>query len=93
MLKRLKRMRTHTAYGNWLGEAKEDGLIARRQVKEIPSPYSYSPVVTVYKWRGVDCVAFETAHRTYDVFELPKGFTIFGTEESAATYNMRLESH
>jgi hypothetical protein len=73
MLKRIKRITSHTGYCRFLAECEvngfEVGVIPRQP--DIPSPYAYSPEWAVYQWSGKKVVIRETAHRQYDVFEVP----------------------
>ena len=70
-MNRIKRISSHTGYARWLAETskKPIGRIARQA--DIPSPYSYSPDHAVYLWNGKRVISVETAHKRYDVFELP----------------------
>lgn len=49
----------------------------------IPSPYSYSPSRTVYRWKGKDVVVLETKHKNYEVIEVPSNEDIYPTDEGA----------
>lgn len=60
------------------GDVTPVGQIAR--VPEIPSPYSYSSTWDVYAWGGRRVFVRETAHRRYDVFEVPAGTKLLPVE-------------
>ena len=68
--------------------------LARLQVNDIPSPYAYSPTKDVYSWKtarhpeGQMVMWFETRHKYFEIFEVPKSFSpIFNTEEAASNWN------
>jgi len=48
----------------------------------IPSPYAFSLTSIVYEYNGHKIIHIETAHRTYNVFDV-SGMTIYATEELA----------
>src|SRR5438093_359912 len=57
---RLNRIRSHVGYSRWLSEAQPTGeYLARVQTEDIPSPYAYSPSVTIYDWHNWPVVVFE----------------------------------
>jgi hypothetical protein len=66
----------HRAWGEFLSQCDDgyEGYIDR--VKEIPSPYMYSPTEVVFKWKGKNVFAHETRHRRHEVFEVPAGIEI-----------------
>jgi hypothetical protein len=72
-LTRIKRVRSHSGYARFLADtsAKPIGEIPRQ--RDIPSPYASGPNHLVYNWRGRPIITVETAHRCYDVFEVPIG--------------------
>jgi hypothetical protein len=77
MLRRIKRIRSHTGHAQFLaqcdlcadGDCLVVGFIPRQ--RDIESPYAYSPSWSVYRFQGKLVVVVETAHRRYDVFEVP----------------------
>jgi hypothetical protein len=74
MLKRIKRVRGYAAHSRYLAELAEtpSGYIPMQH--DIKTPFAYSPSWTV--WRhcptGRLVIVCETAHRQYDVFEVPR---------------------
>jgi hypothetical protein len=72
MLERIKRIRSHVGYGRYLATCDDTAYEIPRQ-RDIPSPYAYSPVHSVY----YDTIAkrhvviVETSHKCYDVFAVP----------------------
>jgi hypothetical protein len=77
-LKRIKVIPSHSGKARFSAEAKRVGWIPR--VANIPSPYMYSPVWTVYWWKGKHVVLAETRHRRYEVFEVPENLVHKGAE-------------
>lgn len=80
-LKRIKRITSHVGWGRYLTDELENegepiGQIDR--ITYVPSPYAYSPTWRVYRTikGGKNVIVVETAHKRYDVFELPPGMTI-----------------
>lgn len=72
MLKRIKRIRSHTGHARYLTTLTMNptGWIPRQA--SIPSPYAYSPVHAVWKQDdGRHVIVVETAHKVYDVFAMP----------------------
>jgi hypothetical protein len=69
MLKRIKRITSHVGVARFYAEALMTGVIPRQA--DIPSPYSYSPTWNVFEWKGKNVIVRETAHKQYDVFEVP----------------------
>lgn len=71
MLKCLKTLRSHTDHARFLALCSADpvGQIARQE--DIPSPYRYSPDWFVFDYGGTNVVIVETAHRKFQVFEVP----------------------
>lgn len=84
--KRVKRMKSHTDHARFLAEAEEEpaGYVANHHSAHIPSPYAHSPSHTVYKHKGKNVILKETAHRQFDVHEVPEGVKIHPTHEAAA---------
>lgn len=90
-LKRLKTINGYQALHRWLAEVSEDPVcwLAREQVKEIPSPYAYSPTKAVYEWNGKRVIWFETRHKHYEVFEVPANLLTFSTDDKACEWHIR----
>ena len=69
---RIKVITGYAAHARFTGEiAEEDfniGTIPRQL--QIPSPYAYSPVHVVSRWRGTPVIVVETRHRRYEVFRV-----------------------
>jgi hypothetical protein len=79
--KPIKVISSHAGKSRWLGEAEDtDYVIAR--IPEIPSPYAYSPVWNVYKWRDKFVFLRETRHKRYEVFAVPSGMPLLSKEEN-----------
>ena len=69
--KRIKRITSHAGHARYLATVNDTDLVIPR-VKDIPSPYAYSPTHTLYQdERGRFVFIVETSHRQYDVFEHP----------------------
>lgn len=81
-IKRIKRIPSHSGHARFIAATSDEpvGYIPRQQ---IPSPYAYSPVHTIWQWRGKNVFVVETSHRQYDVFEVPPTLTIEADEEIA----------
>ena len=70
-IKRIKRINSHAGHARFLATVQTTSKRIPR-IKEIPSPYAYSPDHTLFlddKGRHVFIV--ETAHKQYDVFLSP----------------------
>ena len=69
-MERIKIIRSHKGYARWLADVAEEplGYIPKQN---IPSPYYYGPVHTVYCWQNQQVIAVETAHRIYEIFAVP----------------------
>jgi hypothetical protein len=67
--KRIKRIRSHTAFWSFLDSCKDTNIKIKRP-KEIPSPYMHSLELDVLKWGDKHVVAIETSHRCYDIFQI-----------------------
>ena len=80
-LKRIKVITSHIGLSRWLDDARFIGYIPRHF--EIPSPYSYSPVETVYLWQDKQVIKKEVFHKRFEIFEIPKSEPIFVEEEQA----------
>ena len=92
MLKKVKTITSHSGLARWLAETDETSLyLARAQVKEIPSPYAYSPVKSIELWKGKLVVWFETRHKRYEVFEVPPEMLKFTDREQAVEYHIKSE--
>ena len=93
MLKKIKTITSYSGLARWLAEHETDEPIAflmREQVAHIPSPYAYSPVKGIYRWRGKDVIWFETRHKHYEVFEVPADMTRY--EQVGNDYHIKRES-
>ena len=68
----MKRIKVITGYSKdaqfWAQVGKHIGYIPR----QIKTPYAYSPVHEVILWNNKPVVHAETAHRRYEVFEVPE---------------------
>lgn len=80
MLKRIKRIDSHVGHARFLAKCSEDavGFIPRQA--DIPSPYRSSPEWNVFKYETMEgqpfVVIVETAHKQFDVFEVPAAMVI-----------------
>lgn len=98
--KRIKKIASHVGHARFLAET--DGIesenvndwivgyLATVQRSDIPSPYAYSPVTPLYRWRGKLIFISETSHRVYEVFEVPATMKRFATDEEATEYHIRM---
>jgi hypothetical protein len=94
MLHRIKTINSHSGLARWLSEIDETGTwLARVQIEEIPSPYSYSPTTPVYDWNGQKVVWFETRHKHYEIFALPAELLRFKTEDAAIDWHIRFSKN
>jgi len=84
-MKCIKTIRSYAGHAQWIAEASEEPIawLARFQTDPIPSPYAYSPVVAVWEWNGKVVICRETAHRKYQVFEVPADMPLFADEQDA----------
>jgi hypothetical protein len=81
-IKRIKRINSHVGLSRYLDTTRDTNQVTPR-VREIPSPYAYSPTHTVYQdTEDRLVIVVETAHKRYDVFDVSAGFPML--EESAA---------
>jgi hypothetical protein len=70
-IKRIKRINSHAGHARFLMACH---MTSKRipRIKEIPSPYAYSPDHTLYlDDKGRYLFIVETAHKQYDVFLSP----------------------
>lgn len=76
MLKRIKRITSHSGHARFLAECEEEpaGEIPRQY--DIPSPYSYAYIWPVYQRMGKLVLIRETAHKQFDVFEVPRSLLL-----------------
>lgn len=73
MLKRLKRIRSHTGHAHFIAECDADAVGKIPRQVDIPSPYAYSPDWHVWFHEILGSVVIiETSHRCFDVFEVPR---------------------
>jgi hypothetical protein len=69
MPKPVKTITSYSGLARFLAEASETGeKLPSSDFKDVPSPYRYSPDVTVYSFKGRRVVWFETAHKRYEVY-------------------------
>ena len=87
----VRTIRSHAGHARWLAETdpRPVAWLARVQVEEIPSPYAYSPSVPILDWHGRAVVCFETHHRCYQVFEVPRELLRFKTDRAATDWHVR----
>lgn len=72
-MRRVKRITSHAGHASYLATL-EDTDVRIPRVKDIPSPYAFSPDHTVYlDERGRAVFIVETAHKQYDVFLASEG--------------------
>jgi hypothetical protein len=75
--KRIKRITSHTGHARYLATLDKDAEIVGEIPRIVSSRYAYSPVHPVYRTRsGKHVFIVETAHKRYDVFEVPVGLKI-----------------
>jgi hypothetical protein len=79
-IKRVKRVVGYAAHARINYELRDAGYIRRMPIRE---PYAYSPTHRVYEYKGKHVIVCETSHRTYDLFQVPTGITIFKYEKEA----------
>ena len=69
-MERVKVINGYSADARFYAELGKDiGYIPRQC--QIPSPYAYSPVHIVSRWKNKNVIHVETKHRRYEVFEIP----------------------
>ena len=92
----MRKIKTITSYAGlhrWLDETTAGyeplGFLARCQVEDIPSPYSYSPTKAILEWQGKPVVYFETRHKRYEVYEVPAELLRFKTDQEACDWHIR----
>jgi hypothetical protein len=90
-LKKIKTINSHTGFANWLIQVDEEpvGFLARFQVRDIRSPYRYSPTCQILNWDGRQVVWFETSHKRYEIFEVPSDMQRFVSDEEATEAHVR----
>lgn len=87
----LKVVRSHVGYSRLLQECSEIiGYIPRQTY--IPSPYASSPTEAVYEWNGRKVFFHETAHKVYQMFEVPAAETITTDEAATEVFIARLRA-
>jgi hypothetical protein len=95
-MQKIKTIRSHVGVARWLagergGAAVSEepvGYLARAQVADIPSPYSYSPSVPIWQWGHRPVVWFETSHKHYEVFLVPSAMPRYATDEDATAAHL-----
>ncbi len=71
MLKRIKRITSHVGVCRFHADCSLEPVGVIQRQADIPSPYAYSPEWAVWAWQGKTVILRETAHKQYDVFEVP----------------------
>jgi len=91
-MQRIKTITSYTALAVFLREASDAplGYLARAQVADIPSPYAYSPSCSILDWEGRAVVIFETAHKRWEVYEVPPAMHRFKTDEAATAHHLHM---
>lgn len=90
MLKRIKKITSYTGHARFLAECEDtDRYIARCDVADVPSPYRYSPSVEILRYQDKEVVWFETRHRHYEVFEVPRELLRFKSHDEATDWHVR----
>jgi len=86
-LTRVKVITSHAGKSRFLRETDDfpgatwvKGYVPRQ--KQIPSPYAYSPTDAVHAWQGRPIIIRETAHKRYEVFELPPDMPVEPNEDA-----------
>ena len=81
-MKRLKKIVGYTAQARFVANLEQaDGFVPSDP--SIPSPYAFTTTRTLQRYRGKLVVMYETAQRTWEVFELPRSAAIYRTEDAA----------
>lgn len=75
-LQRIKRITSHSGHARFLAECEEHPAGEIHCQPDIPSPYAYSSTWTVYERMGRLVLIRETAHKQYDVFEVPRSLLL-----------------
>jgi hypothetical protein len=90
-MQRIKTINSHVGLARWLSEVAEApiGFLARVQTEPIKSPYAYSPSVQILDWNGRSVIYFETAHKRYEIFEVPANLLRFATDQEATDWHIR----
>lgn len=82
-MKRIKRITSHVGLSRYLSYVESTGKVIIR-VPSIPSPYAYAPDHQVYRdEQGRNVIVVETAHKVYDVFEVPAAIPLLPAEVEA----------
>lgn len=68
--RRIKTINSHSGLARFLAGCSEDPVREIPRIKEIPSPYAYSPVHVVYSWGAKEIFVVETRHKYYEIFEV-----------------------
>jgi len=93
LLKYLKTIRSHTGHAQFLRDTKDTGTwLARVQAAEIQTPFRSSPVIQVLQWKTWKVAIFETAHKTFKVYEVPEDTRRFETEKEAEDFHIACTS-
>jgi hypothetical protein len=72
VLKRIKRITSHAGCARYLASVRAWNVATIPRQTDIPRPYCYSPDWNVHRAEdGRFVTVIETAHRRYDVFEVP----------------------
>lgn len=87
----IKTLHSHAAHARFLATCSDEpvGYIPRQ--KDIPSPYAYSPVHSVYMCKDGDRAVFivETSHRKFQVFTVPTEEHVTDEETAENAYMRR----
>ena len=75
-MERLKRITTYRGHAQFLDSLEQYGIGTIPRQPGIPNLYMYGDTHTVHVWRHSRVFIAETAHRRYDVFEVPPGVTV-----------------
>ena len=79
-VRRIKRITSHVGLSRYLSYVESTGKVILR-VPSIPSPYAYSPDHQVYRdEQGRNIIVVETAHKQYDVFQVPNEIPLLTPE-------------
>ena len=84
-MKCLKTIRSYTGVAQWLTEVSKQphAWLALSEINQIASPYAYSPTRGIYIWKGKEVIGIETAHRKFQVFEVPAAMVSYATDAEA----------
>lgn len=79
-VRRIKRITSHVGLSRYLSYVETTGKVILR-IPSIPSPYAYAPDHQVYRdEQGRNVIVVETAHKQYDVFQVPNEIPLLAPE-------------